>query len=66
MTFTADVQNVRHLPRHKHGGTYTILHLLAGWGTSSPCVRDGRPRAADTRDAGFHTNRCCGRPTVQI
>jgi len=24
-------------------------------GTSSLCTRDGRPRAADTRDAGFDT-----------
>jgi len=32
-----------------------FLHLLAGWGTSSPRTRDGRPRAADTRDARFHT-----------
>ena len=33
-----------------------FLHLSAGLGTSSPCARDGRPRAADTRDAGFHTS----------
>jgi len=36
---------------------HAILCLLAGWGTSSPRTRDGRPRAADnTRDAGFHTS----------
>jgi len=32
-----------------------FLHLSAGCGTSSPRARDGRPTAADTRDAGFHT-----------
>jgi len=30
--------------------------LLAGWGTSSPRTRDGRPRAGYMRDAGFHTS----------
>jgi len=37
-------------------GPMPFLYLLAGWGTSSPCTRDGRPRAADTRDVGFHTS----------
>jgi len=37
-------------------GPMPFLHPSAGWSTSSPCVRDGRPRAADTRDAGFHTS----------
>ena len=32
-----------------------FLHLSAGWGTSSLRMRDGRPTAAHTRDAGFHT-----------
>ena len=32
-----------------------LLYLSAGWDTSSLRTRDGRPRAADTRDAGFHT-----------
>jgi len=32
-----------------------FLHLLAGWGTSSPRARDGKPRAADMRDTRFHT-----------
>jgi len=33
-----------------------FLHLSAGWGTSSLRARDGRPRAGETRDAGFHTS----------
>jgi len=37
-------------------GPAPFLHLSAGWGTSSPRVRDRCPRAADTRDAGFHTS----------
>jgi len=37
-------------------GPVPLLYLLAGWGTSSPCMRDSRPRAADTRGAGFHTS----------
>jgi len=37
-------------------GPMPFLYLLAGWGTSSPRTRDGRSRAADTRNAGFHTS----------
>ena len=33
-----------------------FLYLLTGWGTSSPCVRDSRPKAADTQGAGFYTS----------
>jgi len=33
-----------------------FLHLSAGWGISSPRARDSRPRAAEMRDAGFHTS----------
>jgi len=37
-------------------GPMPFLHLAPGWGTSSPRTRDGRSRAADMRDAGFHTS----------
>jgi len=37
-------------------GRTPFLHLSAGCGTSSPRARDGRPRAAHTQDAGFHTS----------
>jgi len=33
-----------------------FLHPSVGWGTSSPHARDGRPRAADTRDTGFRAS----------
>jgi len=36
-------------------GPMPFWYLSAGWGTSSLRTRDGRPRAADTRDTGFHT-----------
>jgi len=35
---------------------YAIFIPFSRMGHSSPRTRDGRPRAADTRDAGFHTS----------
>ena len=55
-TFTTDVQNVRRLQRHKHGSAYAIFTPFSMMGTSSPRARDSKPRAAEMRDAGFHTS----------
>jgi len=39
-----------------------VLHLSPGWGISSPSARDGKLRAVDTGEAGFHTSVAVATP----